>query len=62
MEPNKTPTNIVNFSLKCEEGLQLGVHFDLTDREQVFLLDSVALHMALDYSSCIIPLLFVIQS
>ena len=62
MEPDQTTADIVNFPLQCEEWLELCVHFDLTNWEKVFFLDSVALHMSLDNRSSIIVLLLCVQS
>ena len=54
VEPKQAASHGVNFPLKGEERLELGVHFDLTDWEKKFLLDAVAFHVSLDNGSCVI--------
>jgi len=62
MEVDQTSTQIVEFSLQGEEGLQLCIHLDLTHWEEVLPLDSVALHVPLNDRGGVIPLLFGGQS
>ena len=62
MEVDQTATYIIDFFLQRKERLKLRVHLDLADREQIFPLNLVALHVSLNHYSCVVLFLLCVQS